>query len=256
MPMLQDLDADQIRQSVEGAAGRQLPVTVSVHVEGRWENLRSRLLASREDRLLLQWPDAGEDRPPHEFVPGEKIGLSFKLKHYKHLSTAIVAGGAEADLGNGTPVPALSVCWPVRMQRLQRRAFERADVPPGRIVRASFWLGGCDCEPTGAPDGVPVWSGRVANISAGGLQLLTDAEAAEAVEPGDIVGLHVVFGAGDDVVHADAQFRHADPADGQWRLGFQFLGLGQTRNGRHALQLISNRVSEFQRRSRPVQRVR
>ena len=90
----------------------------------------------------------------------------------------------------------LVICRPSRMQRLQRRAYIRAEVPPNRIVRASFWLGGRTAEPTGGSPTTPVWSGRVVNLSAGGFQLHTDAAAASDVEIGDAVGVRVVFGMG------------------------------------------------------------
>ncbi|MBS3734826.1 MAG: PilZ domain-containing protein [Phycisphaerae bacterium] len=253
MAMLKDLDAGTIRQSATEAAERGVPVAVSVRYDERWENLFSRVLAVRDDRLLLSWPvaDAGSDACPHEFTPAEKVGLSFKLKHYKYLTTVAVAGPDRFKLDTGAWVPVLSVCFPVRMQRLQRRAYQRAEVPAGRIVRGSFWLGGCarepvrGAEPSGAPEGTPVWSGSVTNLSAGGLQLHANAELADMLDPGDVVGMHVVFGAGEDVVHTDAQFRRAELTEDGCLLGFQFLGLGQSRDGRRALQCISDKVSAF-----------
>lgn len=247
MALLQDLEIGRINEAVELAAGRRVPVTVTVPTAESWTNLHSRLVAVRDGHLLLEPPGAGQGRPPREFAPGQKVGLSFKLKHYKHICTAIVSGTEPFTLDDGTPLQLLSVCGPARMQRIQRRAYIRADVPPNRLVRASVWLGGRRNEPSGASAESPVWSGRVTNLSAGGFQLQTRDELAGELEVGDNVGVRMIFGAGEQVLYGDAQFRHLQDHRDARVLGFQFLGLDQTRRGRQTLREISIRVSEFQR---------
>jgi c-di-GMP-binding flagellar brake protein YcgR len=294
MALLQELDLRQINEVLEQASQRQVPVTITVRLDNRWANYASRILAVRDEHVLLERPlgepnlgqtprspgrqggtgfparadedTAGTDTAwkgcatePHEFAPAERIGLSFKLKHYKHVFCATVTGFGNMELPRAatalsdeaisadTPiiVPALVVCCPTRMQRLQRRAFLRAPVPPNRIVRASFWLGNWQDEPSGANTQTPVWLGAVSNISAGGLQILTDSGAARVLEMGDSVGVRLVFGAGDQTVYADAQFRHIEAAGDKTLIGFQFVGLAQTPQGRHALDLISRKVGEY-----------
>jgi len=141
----------------------------------------------------------------------------------------------------------LHVCSPTRMQRMQRRAFNRTDVPANRIVRAAFWLGGLESEPAGTTPDHPVWSGRVVNISAGGLQLTSEQRLGDAVSPGDIVGVRISFGVGEQNVYADAQFRHTLEEDGKVHMGFQFIGLGMTHQSREALQTIGSKANQFQR---------
>jgi c-di-GMP-binding flagellar brake protein YcgR len=285
MALLQELDIRQINEVLEQASQRQVPVTITVRLDNRWANYPSRILAVRDDHVLLERPlgepgvgqtqrsaepqhegqpaGATEENPPscepHEFVPAERIGLSFKLKHYKHVFCATVTGfgntelprtGApdgEAAISGDTPVvaPTLVVCCPTRLQRLQRRAFLRAPVPPNRIVRVSFWLGNWQDEPSGANAQTPVWMGTVSNISAGGLQILTDSNAANVLKMGNSVGVRLAFGAGDQTVYADAQFRHIEAAGDKTLIGFQFIGLAQTPQGRHALDLISKKVGEY-----------
>jgi c-di-GMP-binding flagellar brake protein YcgR len=285
MALLQELDLDQINEVLEQASQRQLPVTITVRLENRWANYPSRILAVRDEHILLErpmgdpnlgqtprsrgpqgagdsadaMPENGQSPEPHEFVPAERIGLAFKLKHYKHVFCVTITGfenaelppsgpaGGEAQTSYDTPlvVTALQVCCPTRMQRLQRRAFLRATVPPNRIVRASFWPGGWQDEPTSASAQTPVWLGTVSDISAGGLQILTDANIASALHGENSVGMRLVFGAGDQTVYADAQFRHVEPAGDKALVGFQFVGLAQTPQGRHALDLISRKVGEY-----------
>jgi len=179
-------------------------------------------------------------------VPADKVGLSFKLKHHKHLATATVAGIADWPVGGGLTCRAIGVCLPNKMQRLQRRAYFRADVPANRVVRAAFWLGGREAEPQGTTLTLPVWSGRVTNLSAGGFQIVCGLESVAPLECGETVGVRIAFGAGDGTVYADAQFRHVCRENDEAVMGFQFLGLAQTNEGKDALRIISRKVSEYQ----------
>jgi c-di-GMP-binding flagellar brake protein YcgR len=239
MSAIQELSNEQIDQVVAAAVDRRVPVVLTVQRGRTWRTTSARALALRDVHLLLELVGEGANR---QFIPAEKVGVSFKIKHHKHIFTATAVAVERAQGGD-----VLVVCRPSRMQRLQRRAYARAEVPPNRIVRASFWLGGCSAEPTGASPTTPVWSGRVINLSAGGFQLHTDAAAAGDVESGDAVGVRIVFGMGEQTVYSDAEVRHAELTGTRAVVGFRFLGLDQTHEGREALQLIASKVSEYVR---------
>jgi c-di-GMP-binding flagellar brake protein YcgR len=133
------------------------------------------------------------------------------------------------------------------MHRMQRRAFLRVDVPHNRVVRVAFWLGGQDAEPTKSNPDRPVWFGRVTNLSAGGFQASCDDEGPKLLESGETVGVRISFGAADQTVRADAQFRHLIESAGKAHVGFQFVGLAQTSEGRRALQMIGSKAAQFHR---------
>jgi c-di-GMP-binding flagellar brake protein YcgR len=244
---LQELSFKQITESLFLGSQKNVPVTLTLRQESAWLNFPSRMIAAAGKQLLVELPPVSADVPPHEFVPAEKLGVSFKLKHHKHIFTATVAGVRDYPLEGGGSTQVLSLCLPARMQRLQRRMFYRVDVPPNRVVRASFWLGGKEAEPNGTSDATPVWSGRVTNLSAGGFQLLSTTNLGPMLEMGDSVGVRLTFGSGQESVYADAQLRHVvlEGAE-QWSLGLQFVGLPQTPEGRQALMFIGQKVSEFQ----------
>ncbi|NBB94270.1 MAG: hypothetical protein GVY16_00835 [Planctomycetes bacterium] len=246
---MQELDIRQINEAIEAAVDKCIPLTLAIDSDG-WKNLHSRFIDADEEHILVE-PGISRDGVPQEFVPAERIALSFKLKHHKYLGSARVVGMRHWTLEDGAKLPALAICYPTHMQRVQRRAFSRVDVPDGKIVRVSFWLGGKDTEPTGSFSEFPVYSAKVTDISAGGFRaIINDADQLE-IEPGDRVGVHIVFGPGEESVYADAQFRHCDedtgPARNRLGLAFQFLGLPHTPEGRDVLKLIAQKVSEFGR---------
>jgi len=248
MAKLQEMTQEQIGGVLKSAIERQVPVTVTLKRDNAWTSCHTRLLAVRDPHVFLGplLPPAEHETPV--ISPAEKIGLSFKLKHYKHVFTVIAVGPEEFQNSAGESTEAVSVCWPTSMHRLQRRAFVRAEVPHGRVVRASFWLGGHDNEPEHSDPDRPVWSGRLTNISAGGFQVHSG-EAGDMWElvVGETVGVRLAFEAGSESVYADAQFRRVDRIDGQTLLGFQFVGLAQDRRGRQGLQYISAKVAEYHR---------
>lgn len=248
MAMLHELDIAQIDQVLAAAVQRHAPAILTVRGEQNWISLHSRLVDLRDGHILMEMPLEEAGQSAHEFKPADKVGVSFKLKHYKHLFTAVVAGCEPAPLPEGGQVPALSLCAPTMMQRIQRRVFGRVDVPSNRIVRATFWLGGRDAEPMGGRTRWPLWYGRVANLSAGGFQLRSDYDVTQILEVGETVGVRLSFGAGaDETLFADARFRHVEPSPDGALLGFQFVGLDLTPQGRQALEVISARVGDFQR---------
>jgi len=247
MAVLQHLGNQQIDEVIRSAAERQVPATVTVRGQKGWVNLRSRVLDIREGHLWLEFPTSENGSPPHEFSPADKAGVSFKLKHHKHVFTGTVAASDQTQAEDGSPIGVLRVCCPTKMHRLQRRAFIRVDVPDNRVVRASYWSGGCEAEPDPPSALQPIWFGRVSNLSAGGFQVIGDEQALAVLDVGETVGVRIIFGAGGETVYADAQFRHVQQTEGQKLLGFQFVGLAQTTPGREALQLIGSKVAEYQR---------
>ena len=258
MAKLQEMNQDQITDVLQAAIERQVPVTVTLKRGDTWTSCHTRLLAVQDPHVLLAGLKVYDLEHPPQIVPAEKIGLSFKLKHYKHIFTVTAVGTESFDGGRYGPSEAISVCWPSHMHRLQRRAFIRAEIPHGRTVRASFWLGGRDHEPEHSDLQRPVWSGRLSNISAGGFQCTSpdlDVDTS-GLEVGETVGLRLAFEAGSESVYADAQLRRIDRVDGQTTLGFQFIGLAQDRKGREGLQYISAKVAEFHRQIESAGRTR
>ncbi len=246
---MQELDIQQIEESLDAAVDKGIPLTLTTDSDG-WKNLHSRFIDIRNDHLLVE-PGVDRQGTPQEFVPAERIALSFKLKHHKYLASARIVGITQYLLDDGTQIPVLALCYPTHMHRVQRRVFSRVDVPAGRIVRVSFWQGDAQNEPTGSSSDFPVWSGQVKDLSAGGFRAVLNDGQSLQIEPGDRVGVRIIFGTGEESVYADAQFRHIDDAGNaaseKVGLGFQFLGLPHTNEGRETLKQIAHKVSEFSR---------
>lgn len=245
---MQELNIRQIDDAITQAVEKHIPLTLSIN-DGGWLNLHSRFVDICEKHILVVPPNK-TDGENYEFSLAEKIAFSFKLKHHKYLSNARVAGLQEVSKEDGTVDLALALCFPMHMQRVQRRSFTRVNVPTGRIVRVSFWPGGVDSEPTASTGDNPVWSGSVIDLSAGGFRCIVTGEKAPFLESGQTVGVRLGFGQGQGSLYSDAQFRHCDTSGHKYSLGFQFLGLAHTAEGREVLRAIGQKMCEFARATR------
>ena len=234
-----ELSPEQIDRAVAAAVENSLPVTVTARLAGRWVGIGSRILAFRGGRLVLELPTTfGVLNAQQGFVPGDKVNISYKLNHSKHLLVAEVAGSEQFALEDGSRIRVLSVLRPTSGQQLPRRSQRRVSILTGRMVRASFWMGGAENEPPHDSGDTPVWAGRVTDMSDGGCQVLCDAEAARHLEVGDIVGIRVSLEKSEESVCTDARVRHAGIDGQKARMGFRFTGLSRASQRRCAIKLI------------------
>ena len=246
MSVLQELNPMQMSEALIAICEKHIPITVMLRRGQTWLNLRSRFLGIEGARLIFDMPHNEAGEPLDDLVPAEKLGVSFKHKHHKHLFNTTVLKLRDCEDGTGGAGKLLAGC-PTAMQRIQRRAYFRSSVPPNRMVRVSFWFGGSETEPSGTNPEQPVWSGKVEDISAGGFQARTRDDVALVLDTGDMVGLRMTFGMSAETLFADAQFRHAIPAEQGTLMGFQFIALGQSPEGKNAMRIVGAKVSEYQR---------
>lgn len=254
MAFLQQLTNEQIDEAIQNAAARQAPLVVTVREDRGWVNLYSRFVAA-EDQYFLIEPARSDEQGVRVFKPADRISLSFKLGHHKHIFSAIVAGQMTRSV-DGQEQTVLRLVSPTRMQRMQRRNYQRVAVPSNRLVRASLWLGGRDNEPVGSDASRLVLTGSVDDLSAGGFRLICKDCGGMRLQPGDAVGVHLSFDLGREGCYANAQLRHLTEEEGAVLLGLQFIALPQSQEGRLALRLISDKVAEFQRAHHSSERQR
>lgn len=93
----------------------------------------------------------------------------------------------------------------------------------------------------------PIWSGRVINMSAGGVYVRADLEAARYIEVGDLIGIRVSFGGEmSESIVMDATFRHAERDGDMVLLGFQFVEGDFSPETVHAIAEIRKTLAPFQ----------
>ena len=243
MPNFQQLSNDQINEAIRGAVELHIPVVITLRHDDMWLTYHSRFIATEGTHFTIELPhsDQGNER---EWSAADRVGLSFKYRHYKYICSATIAGVDTIQDADGDAKTVASVVCPTQMHRLQRRVYKRVSIPADETVSAEVWLGSGDAEPPTGQD-VAMWAGRVDNLSAGGFHVFCQYLDQDLPHIGDEVGLRLAFGSNEDPCLADAMVRHVQRVDGGVSLGLQFLGLSQSRHGRASLSRISSKVAHF-----------
>lgn len=247
MPVIQELNERQIQECLSELTQRSSPIIINCQLSDRWFTLHSKVLQHGPDQMWLDYPLSTECHVSLEVA--QPISLSFKVRHHKHVFNTIIEAVGKFSVQGGPRMEAICIATPHCMQRIQRRAYNRVDVPRSRSVLATFWLGGHGNSPQGpAQAALLTWEGWVTNLSAGGFQVRAPRHAAPAMEEGDLSGVKLEIGPEYGPIAADVQLRHqAEDGKGGILLGYQFVGLNESEEGRHTLEVLGRVVADFQR---------
>lgn len=245
MANLVKLTDNEMDKALGYAIEQHVPLTVTIHHQNRWLTFQSKMLTAAGELLWVKFPTLNDAAIAYDFRQGEEVGVTFRKDHQRFVFAVPVNGKEDDYKVDGQGLTALRLDKPREINWTQRRAHQRVDMPAEAMVRASFWLGGWQAQPNEPTVSSPVWSGRVMDLSAGGCFIRTNSEAARYMEVGDIVGLRITFGADNQEVLLDGQFRHSAP-DGRMALvGFQFVDVDETPTSSHAWEVIKKKVSEM-----------
>jgi c-di-GMP-binding flagellar brake protein YcgR len=245
MGLLEELSSTYIDAVLDTVVSHCVPLVVTVREDERWTAHRSRFLAVRDGSVVIEAPIAGEQSAPHEFVPGERLWLTFRLRRYKYVCDAIVAGFERVRQKEDEPAGALVISRPAGMQRVQRRSSYRAVVPGEDEIWAWFGVGDFSAEERPPSSEWPMWQGALTNLGVGGFEMVSEDAAACGVDVGDRVGVCLVFEAEGKTVTCEAQIRRIRCQGRQAVLGMQFVDLAETRRGRKALEFLCAKVEQY-----------
>ncbi|MFQ5412199.1 MAG: PilZ domain-containing protein [Phycisphaerae bacterium] len=235
---------------LQWAAGKRADLVTSHAVDGGWVNLRSRFIRFDQDQGVIEiaYPQPGKHQAPPEITVGQRLGISFRRGHKKCIFVSGVAMRREEVDDRGVRIHTLILCVPDRIRSLQRRAFQRIIIPPDEFIAIKLWEGGV---PDSGSVAWPLCSGRIANISVGGVLVDIRADQNPRLRVGDLVGVEITTRPGQPPVSIDGQYRHC-VQDGEERLGlgFQFLALEHDIPGRSSIMEVADFVRGLRRTRR------
>ncbi len=244
----QSIAEDRRDRVIEDSIRDQRPSVLTLQTQRGWRTYRSRFISgSKPTGTVVIQVDSQEDARPVELPPpGESLGVTFRSGHMKCMFSSVLQS-VRAE-GDG---PMVILRWPEEIQRLQRRMYERAAPPSGTVIAVRFWRHDPSASSPGNEPSVRY--GQLEDVSAGGLRLQT-AET-EGLEPD--LGYRCAFSPKphSPSLVIDATLRHLKPTDqGRVSLGFQFVGLETTLEGRRNLNRVARIVSQFHRSSETMRR--
>lgn len=222
------------------AVRRHEQVNLTFQRDGEWIAGRANLLWFDEASggLGVGYPIFASRTAPLEIAPGDSLGVSFRRGHKK----CVFASRVTARQNGPDGVAHLVLASPDELHEYQRRAYQRAAVPPGRRIPVMVRRAG-DVKTL-------LCAGDIRDISAGGTQIELDAPYDARMRVGDAVRLELTPEIGAPALVLPGVFRHASAlGSGRVAIGVQFCGLEASPDGHAVLSLISRLVNEFRRSS-------
>lgn len=217
------------------------PVAITHRTTEGWKSFKGRLSSGNHlDReFAVVFPSQADNDSLSQVRSSDTIGISFRVGHRKCVLSTQILGIRQEPRGW-----VLRARWPESMQQLQRRVFERASLPRGTVIAMRFWIEGN----SGANDERQVKHGQLEDISAGGMRIKVSDTA--DVTCGAVYRCVFSPRPGAPAFVLDATLRHREIGDkGRFSLGFQFIGLETTPEGRKTLDRLAHLVSQFHRSS-------
>lgn len=226
---------------VAEAIARGLRVTITVRIGEGWRSYRSEMVAGALDsgRLTIKAPLDRDGHPMPPDAMNEPWTVCFRLGHKKFSFAGTIADECRAP---GTE-PGTVIHWPDHLVQMRRRSFQRAAPPKGAVIAVRFWKAGT---PSTSRD---VRYAELENLSAGGISL--NGSRVDDLHLGDTFECLFAPKPGVAPIVAEVVLRHREAAGtARCSLGFQFIGLEQTDEGRQTLEKIARLVRDFQRSAR------
>lgn len=231
----------EVRNRVfQWAVGRRESATVTLKRDGDWIAARSSFLWFDEagNTLALLYPTIPTAPTPPEIAVGEQVGVSFRRGHKKCVFTTTVVARRNSDDG----APMLMVSAPTVMHEYQRRAYQRAVVPPDQSIAVRILA---------ASDRAPIGTGRLCDLSAGGTMIEVEPPLHARMRVSEAVRLELAVDPSTPPLCVEGVCRHVSARpSGRIGFGVQFRGLEATSQGQAALEMIATLVRAIRKPQR------
>ncbi len=219
---------------------RELEITITHRITDSWRTYRASFVACDEGKQFIctTKPKPKQDVPAVIPPIGAALGVTFRLGHKKCMfSTTREPVPLECDQNS------FAIAWPDHLQHLQRRAYKRVSPPAGVVVSVQFWRVSLPASEDRKKR--EVYYGELEDISAGGMRV--DAAHTAAIDAGQSCECLFVPRPGEAPIILDAILRYKEDAGhDRASLGFQFVGLETSFEGREMLARLARVVSDYQ----------
>ena len=258
------------REILQTVIEKKTPAILSFLSGGKWHVAKVLLTNLGANRLDVRISPKKTDpvSQKNDDVPAQKtaqqshsiniqvhqpVGVSIKYDYGKFIfETSVVAIEPSPD---STTADVISLLVPDRIEIVQRRSYFRVNVPNSLKVSVMLWHRRCAEEASQEKQTAHLrrrhpdcyWQGRLADISAGGVQVIIDSGQKPDFKKGQFVGLRFTPMPYEMPLMFSAQIRNIMPtADKKCIcLGLQIVGLEASPEGRQVLQRICSVVEHY-----------
>ncbi|MBN2212323.1 MAG: PilZ domain-containing protein [Sedimentisphaerales bacterium] len=229
------------RQLIDEVIERRVPLTLTNKDGEMWQVHKAYFLHRDGDRLLIAQPVPDSNDGRLEPAAGQVVAVSFKKGYNKCLFVTCIIRSESIRDENDQIVPALSLRMPQQVEKVQRRAYNRAAVPADLDVTVTL---------TPVNGKGSVVNGWLSNLSAGGMGVLVNEDAGQQLREDQQFLAKFTPLPGQSEIGVQVRLRHTQAADRNnlYLLGLQIMGLEMSEEGRHIVRQIARIVGIYERR--------
>ena len=242
---------------LQAVCDENIPIFVSYLSARKWQIARAKItdVAQRCFKVKIT---PQRVTMPVMLQPEQTVGISFKYGFESAVSGARFVFGAEVAAVGSTGSPqvepaagmgSVSLSMPEEVDVIQRRNFERIMTPEKMDVAVSVWSrnfleGG---RGTPAAEVSQSWTGRLVDISAGGLAVAISLSQGPVLETGQFVNLKFVPLPNETPLAFNAYIKSVSQtaAGDSVCVGLEMVGLEASAEGRLVLQRLCNVVEQY-----------
>jgi len=239
--IIQDQDLMDV---ISNAVAENSQALMSHLSQGKWDSRNVRISGVSDFSIHVK-VDPDDSDAELDMAIDQPVGVSLLQGFSKYIFEATVLGFEPSvnQRSGGTIV----LNKPYSMERMQRRAYSRIDVPDNMKVDVLFWHRGY----TDGKAEVPLehyWQGRLMDLSAGGLQIEVDRISIDNFRTGQVVGLQFTPMPYDKPIVLEALVRRIveSPNPRCIVVGVEFLGLESEGAGRQKLHRIIDTINKYE----------
>jgi c-di-GMP-binding flagellar brake protein YcgR len=229
-----------VDQVLQDAVNDKRRVTLTFETADGWHMFKGEFVSGSPSsrQLRLRALIVEESSRGHLPAAGGNIGITFRVGHKKSMFSGTVAA-----IEIGKQEATLMVGWPEQIHQFQRRVFERAAPPRDTVVAVRLWR---EDETESHSEERTIRHGQLEDLSAGGMRVRM--ANPRDIELGRTYRCAFAPRPGKPAIVLDALARHREAREqGRASLGFQFIGLEASPDGRRALERLAKAVTQFQR---------
>ncbi len=237
MVQKETLDTSEIKDVLLEAREEKSSVIGSFTVDEKWQLLELKMCGCSDDFIDFQSQTSCE-----QLKQDQPVGICIHLGHFKYLFDSTV----QTIESNGTQCR-ISLHFPDKVQRVERRAYHRQPVPTSTKVKVMFWHRGYLDESDNTP-GEVYWQGTLLNLSAGGARFEIEIEHKEHFRVGQLLGIQFTPMSYQKPLLLESHVKYAEEQSDNrhFRIGVEFLGLEASPEGRQILDRILEVISEYE----------
>jgi len=245
------LEKDQQTKTLEDVFEKRVPLSISYQTEDRWVVLRGLLTRIVNDDLFAVRFTPLKKSHNIDLIEGDSVGVTFKFginedsNHYVFDSTI-----EYIRRGHDSPrIAEVVLAKPEQIEVVQRRSYNRVDVPQGVTVDVNLWH-----KDENAGDGKPYiahvsqsWIGELKNVSALGMQIEVNLAQGPDFKEGQFIGLQFRPLPDETTIAMNAYIRAVVESENDKcvMLGLEIVGLEASPEGRLVLQRICSTVGRY-----------